>query len=158
MTRGLRPRRWDTPGIVFRIYPFANTIAPSSSCLLSLHPPPLSSTLHSPLSATFSPSTLIASSFYFPRAFVFSFLSPFSSPLFRPPLFLSFSISFFLFAIAFNHSGGWMHQILQRGLNRLHGCDILHDFLSVSRCNRWFLVPSSSIFFRLQASSIFSPL
>lgn len=134
MMRSPRPRRCNAPGTVFRVYPFANTL-PSRPFffLFTLFAPSRSLRVCRHFFA-FDPSSLLP--LYSPsfRFLFFFHLSPrhffalhFSS-LFQPCS--SFS------AIAFNIRKGRMRQILQRSLNRLHDCDILHDFIFVSRCKK----------------------
>lgn len=121
-------------GPVFRVYPFANTL-PSRPFffLFTLFAPSRSLRVCRHFFA-FDPSSLLP---LYSRSFRFLFffhLSPrhffalhFSS-LFQPCS--SFS------AIAFNIRKGRMRQILQRSLNRLHDCDILHDLIFLSRCKK----------------------
>lgn len=122
-------------GTVFRVYPFANTV-PSRPFffLFTLFAP--SRTLR--LSPLFRLRPLVASPFMFPElSFPFFFFLHLSPRYFFALIFSSlFQPCFSFFAIAFNIRKGRMRQILQRSLNRLHDCDILHDFIFVSRCKK----------------------
>lgn len=132
--RSPRPRRCNAPETVSRVYPFANTL-PSRPFffLFTLFAPSRSLRVCRHFFA-FDPSSLLplySSSFRFLFFFHLSprhFFALHFSSLFQPCS--SFS------AIAFNIRKGRMRQILQRSLNRLHDCDILHDFIFLSRCKK----------------------